>query len=159
MDNHNNERICVVWFEDRQGYVLIAPDRSHPTPNGFERREATTLKEIDKLTARLNRQDTRLFERMWHQDRERMIAEHEKHRTSLNRRLLAHDCSAVERAFIKSAFAYYERKEAEYEHFKVRGYFAQREFDSIRGDIDHALSGKQLVMPKLSDRLAHVLSQ
>jgi hypothetical protein len=64
----------------------------------------------------------------------------------------------MERAFIRSAFAYYERKEKEYDNFKVRGYFAQREFDSVRGDIDHAVSGKQLVMPKLSDRLAHILS-
>lgn len=158
MRNHNDERICVVWFEDKQGYAIVAPDTSHPTPKGFERRKCTTIKEIDRLTEKLNRQDTRLFERMWHQDRERMIEEHEKHKNSLRRRLLAHDCSPIERVFIQSAFAYYERKEQEYANFKVRGYFAQREFDDPHGDIDHAIKGKQLVAPKMSDRLAHVLS-
>lgn len=158
MRNHNDERICVVYFENRDGYVIVAPDQRHPTPLGFERKECHTLQEIDKLTAKMNRQDSDMFSRMWEQDRERMIAEHDKHRAKLRQRLLAIDCSVIERMFIQSALAYFDRKEREYANFKVRGYFAQREFDSARGDIDRALAGKQLAMPKLSDRLAHILT-
>lgn len=158
-DQHNHERIRVVYFQDKSGYILVAPDQSHPTPKGFERHEATTLQEIDRITTIMNRQDTRMFERMWQQDRQQMIEAHNRHRTALNRRLLAPDCSPAERLFIMSAFRYFERKEQEYQHFKVRGYFAQREFDSVRGDIEHATGGKQLVMPKLSDRLAHELTR
>lgn len=157
MTGHNSERICVVYFENKEGYVIVAPDHRHPTPEGFERRECKTLKDIDRLTVRLNRQDTRMFERMWYRDREQMIASHDKIRSKLRQRLLAIDCSKIERLFIESAFRYFERKEKEYENFKVRGYFQQREFDSKNAKVDDY--GKQLVMPKLSSRLASALSQ
>jgi hypothetical protein len=158
MDRHNHERISVIYFENRDGHIIVAPDRSRATPPGFERKEATTLREIDRITAILNRQDQTMFGRMWQQEREQMIREHDKHRTKLRQRLLAVDCSRGERLFILSAFAYFDRKEKEYDNFKVRGYFAAREFDSARGDIDRATSGKQLSMPKLSDRLSAALS-
>lgn len=157
-DRHNNERICVVYFENREGYVIVAPDQRHPTPEGFIRKEAKTLREIDKLTARMNRQDTDMFSRMWEKDRQQMLAQHERHRTALRQRLLAADCTRAERLFILSAFRYFDKKEEEYKNFKVQGYFSQREFDSVRGDIDHATRGKQLTMPKLSDRLANILT-
>lgn len=160
MDQHNHERICVAYFVDAHGHILVAPDHRHPTPRGFERREARTLKEVDKLSRILNQQDTSMFSRMWAQDLELMIAQHDRHKTTLRQRLLAVDCGPTERLFIQSAFRYFDQKEEEFKNYKVSGFFHQREFDSPGNDpVDGNISGgKQLVMPKLSDRLALILS-
>ena len=157
VNNHNDERICVVYFENRDGHVVVAPDRSHPTPHGYIRKAATSLREIDKLSARLNRQDSETFGRMWQQDRQIMIDSHDRHRTSLRQRLLAPDCGPWERLFIQRAFAYFDKKESEYQHYKVSGYFIQREFDSPATDPNEA-HGKQIAMPKMSDRLTTTLT-
>src|SRR5213078_151797 len=128
MDKHNHERISVIYFENRDGYIIVAPDRSRVTPDGFERMEARTLRDIDKLTDRLYRQDTRQFSVMWYREKAQMVEEHDKHRSKLRQRLMSIDCSQGERLFILSAFAYFDRKEKEYDNYKVRGYFAAREF-------------------------------
>jgi hypothetical protein len=156
---HNDERICVVYFQDANGYVLVAPDRSHPTPAGFERQECHTLREVDDLTRKLNRQDSNMFSHMWEKDRQTMIESHERHRTALRQRLLAPDCGPAERVFIKRAFAYFDKKEEEYKHYHVNGYFHQREYDSPGSDPIEK-HGRQLeaTVPKLSDRLASILT-
>lgn len=157
MDQHNNERICVIYFEDQYGHVLVAPDYLHPTPKGYERREARTLRDVDKLTHRLNTQDNAMFQRMWAQEKAVMIERHKVHKRNLAARL--DQATPAEKMFILSAFAYFDRKEKEYDHYRVRGFFHQREFDSPGNDpIDaNVHGGKQLVMPKMSDRLAAAL--
>jgi hypothetical protein len=153
--NHNDERIHVVYFERADGYVYVPADSSRVTPDGYERKEATTLKEIDRLTTKLNRQDQQQFDRIFEQDHAQLVEFHNRKRAILGQRLLAADCSPVERAFIRSAFAYFKRKEDEALKYTVRGYFHQREFDSVNAKIDDY--GKQLTPPKLSDRLSSVL--
>lgn len=155
MRNHNDERIKVIWFERADGYIYVPADSSRSTPDGFIRREATTLKEIDALTARLNRQDKRQFDQMFEQDYLTMKQSHDRKRTTLQRRMLAADCGPGERLFIQSALRYFDRKEEEALKYTVRGYFHQREFDSKNAKIDDY--GKQLSMPKMSARLASEL--
>lgn len=158
--NHNDERIGVVWFENKAGYVIVAPDHSHPTPQGFERKECRTLHEIDVLTKRLNRQDTDMFSRLMENDRRQMRAKHEQIRSKLGQRLLAVNCSNVERLFILRHFRYMDQKEKEILKCEVNGYFHQREYDSPGSDpIDR--HGKQLeaTTPKLSDRLASLMTK
>jgi hypothetical protein len=157
MSNHNDERICVVYFEDKHGHLIVAPDHRHPTPEGHERRECHTLHDIDLLTQRLNRQDRDQFYRMFQQDQQVMIENHKKIRARLGQRLLAVDCGPTERVFIERMYKYLDKKEAAVMDFKVRGYFHQREYDSERGPIDDY--GRQLIMPKMSDRLASLLSK
>ena len=156
MRHHNDERICTVYFENAQGYVIIAPDQSHPTPQGFERREAKTLREIDRLTERMNRQDRDMFSRMMEKDKQQMLVKHDQIRAKLRQRLLAVDCSRPERLFILGAMDYLRRKEEEITKFSYRGYFQQREFDSKRACTENY--GKQITMPKMSERLASALS-
>lgn len=153
--NHNDERIHVVYFERADGYVYVPADSSRQTPAGYERKEANTLKEIDKLTTRLNRQDQQQFDRIFEQDHAQLVEFHNRKREILGRRLLAVDCTPIERAFIRSAFAYFKRKEDEALKYTVRGMFWAREYDSKNAKCDDY--GKQLVMPKLSDRLSNVL--
>ena len=156
MDQHNNERIRVVYFERADGYVYVPGDSSRQTPRGYERHEATTLREIDKLTQKLNRQDKRDFDAMFEQDLAIMKANHDRHRDSLRRRMLAIDCSSEEQLFIKSALRYFDRKESECLHYTINGYFQQREYDQSHKKVDDY--GKQLVMPKMSARLSSILT-
>lgn len=154
---HNAERISVLYFQNAVGYVIIAPDRSHPCPDGFEKRYCTTLAEIDSLTRKLNRQDTDMFSRMQQKDRAILAARHGQIKAKLGQRLLAVDCTRMERLFIHRMFQYLEKKEAELLKCEVRGYFHQREYDSAGSDpVDKY--GTQLKMPKMSDRLASVMS-
>jgi hypothetical protein len=159
-DQHNYERICVVFFENAEHYVIVAPDHRHPTPTGFERRECRSLREIDALTSRLQRQDKAMFNRMWEKDRQTMIQAHDRHRTALRQRLLAPDCGPGERMFIQRAFDYFDRKEDEYNHFHVSGFFHQREYDGPGTDPveDHGRQGPT-TKPKMSDRLAALISR
>ena len=155
MRNHNDERICVVWFERADGYVYVPADSSRQTPEGYIRHEATTLKEIDALTTRLNHQDKRQFDQIFEQDYLTMKASHDRKRAILNQRMLCVDCGPGERLFIQSALRYFDRKEEEALKYTVRGYFHQREFDSKNAKIDDY--GKQITAPKMSARLASEL--
>jgi hypothetical protein len=152
---HNDERISVVYFENQRGYIIVAPDTSHPTPQGYIRRECHTLREIDLLTRRLNLQDKSMFDNLMEKDRRIMQDKRDSIRSRLRQRMLAADCTNFERRFIRGAFEYLERKEKENTEFQIRGYFTQREFDAKKAGTEDY--GKQLVMPRMSDRLAHAL--
>jgi hypothetical protein len=156
MSHNNDERIRVVWFERADGYVHVPADWSRKTPPGYVRHEATTLGDIDWLTRRLNAQDKRKFDAMFEQDYRQMVEVHTQKKAILSRRLLAPDCSPIERTFIRSAFAYFDRKERECLHYTVSGYFQQRECDQDHKKVDDY--GKQVVMPRLSSRLSDILT-
>lgn len=155
---HNAERICTIYFENANGYVIVAPDHAHPTPQGYERKEARTLHDIDLLTKRLNTQDQNYFNHLMAQDRAQILAKHAQIKSRLGQRLLAIDCSPFERLFIRRSFAYLDRKAADLVKCEVSGYFHQREYDSPGNDPLDSY-GKQLVMPKMSDRLASLLTK
>lgn len=159
----------VVYFEAprdfhtgtrlvKKGYIIVAPDASHPTPQGYERKECRYLHEVDKLTKKMNEQDAEQFGALMAKDREIMRERREKNRRTLRQRMLAPDCSAYERRFIQGAIEYLDRKEKENTEFQIRGFFVQREYDSPSTDpIDNY--GTQVKMPKMSDRLASLLSK
>lgn len=146
----------VIYFENKRGRVIVAPDTSHPTPEGYQRRECRTLAEVDALTRRVNAQDQAHFDDLMEKDRRIMQLKRESIKAKLSQRLLAIDCTPIERAFIKGAFAYFDRKERESAKCIVRGYFSQREYDH---PLDGLEPGEQLRMPKPSDRLAALLSK
>lgn len=159
-DEQNYERINVLYFVDRKGYVIIAPDQKHPCPTGFDKRYATSLRDVDKLTATLNRQDTDMFSRLIAKDREAIQIRHAQIKSKLNQRLLSVDCHPNEALFIRSMYRYLDKKEIELSKCEVRGFFHQREYDSPGSDPIEQ-HGRQLeaTEPKMSDRLASLLSQ
>lgn len=147
----------VIYFENKEGKIIIAPDVRHPTPDGFERKECRTLAEIDKITRQMNSQDKQEWEMLNAKDRARFHDRREAIRTKLRQRMLAVDCSQFERRFIQHAMAYMDRKQEELYRFKLEGYFHQREFD--KSSVDTSKVKEAVKMPKLSDRLASVLTQ
>src|SRR6267142_6485260 len=110
INSHNAERINVLYFVNRSGYVIVAPDQSHPCPQGYEKRWCRTLREVDSLTRRLNMQDQNMFAHLMERDRQQIVAQHARIKSKLNQRLLAIDCGPAERLFIQSAYKYMDRK-------------------------------------------------
>ncbi len=141
----------------RKGFCIVAPDSKHPTPYGYERKECKYLHEVDALTKRMNVQDKEQYECLVAKDQEIMRQRREKTRTTLRQRMLAVDCTPFEKRFIEGALAYLDRKEKETTEFKIRGYFVQREMDSAHAHTDDY--GRQLVMPRMSDRLSSLLTK
>lgn len=142
----------------RQGGIIIAPHSDHPTPEGYVRKECRYLHEVDKLTKRMNQQDFNEFNDLMAKDRQIMQQRRDKTRSTLKQRMLAADCTMFERRFIQGALVYLDRKEKENTEFAIRGFFTQREYDSPSTDpIDNY--GTQVKTPKMSDRLAALLSK
>lgn len=99
-----------------------------------------------------------MFSRLMAKDREAIRRKHTEIKAKLGRRLLSIDCHPNERLFITSMFKYLDRKEDELLKCEVRGFFHQREYDSPGSDPIEQ-HGKQLAMPKMSDRLSSLLSR
>jgi hypothetical protein len=153
---------AIIYFErilpDAKGYhrVIVAPDTSHPTPSGYERKECRTLREQDRLTDRLNSQDREMFADLTARDRQVMSAKRAHTRSVLQARMLQSGCTEFERAFIKGALLHLDLKEMEQSRFTVNGYFYAREFDGP----DPSKQGMGTIKPpKLSDKLAGALSR
>jgi len=148
----------VIFFENKVGKVIIAPHVDHPTPEGYIRKECKYLHEVDKLTKRMNQQDFNEFSDLMAKDREIMRLRREKTRKTLRQRMLAPDCTAFEIAFIRGALAKMDAREKEMTEFTIKGYFHAREYDSASTDpIDNY--GAQVKVPKMSDRLAALLTK
>lgn len=147
----------VVFFENKRGRVIVPPDHRHPVPQGYERKEAKTLAEVDRLTRRLNAQDQTMFDDLFEKDREIMRERREKTRSTLRQRMLAIDCTQFEKRFILGALAYLNRKEEEMYKHTVNGYFHAREYDAGHEPTENY--GKQLSMPRMSDRLAALMTK
>jgi hypothetical protein len=121
----------VIYFRNARGHVMLAPYSSMPTPAGYEREEAGSLPEIDKLIALLSAQETRQL-RAEH-EREEAIGElvRNKVRDNLMQRLCSSETSAMERDFIHGYLALQEDKRiarhAKYSEYVF--YLHARDFD------------------------------
>lgn len=124
----------VVYFENRDGRLILAVSDDHPCPQGFERKEARSLPEIDQLHKRFQTKDRAEWDSLCDKDRAVMQVYRDRNRSRLTQRLMAIDCGPMERALIKSAFAYYAKKEKELYEATVNGYFHAREYDSTSPD-------------------------
>lgn len=130
----------VVYFVKVTGYHrdvpesqrthIVAPDNRHPTPVGFVRREARTLREVDAVTKIMNRQDRKWWEDLTAKDKALFQARRDGIKRRLERRKLEASCTDYERKFIDGALAYMERKQKQMYDVQVTGYFHAREMDS-----------------------------
>jgi len=156
-DNRNAPGLieAVIYFENAKGRIIVSPDTSHPCPQGYERREARTLAEVDRLTRHVNQQDQSAWDDLCAKDRAMMQERRDRVRSKLRQRMLASDCTAFERRFIQGALEYLQKKEDDLYRANVRGYFHQREF----GSNDVQLPEPKSLVPKMSDRLANLLTR
>jgi hypothetical protein len=109
--------IKLYYFENRAGDIQLPPnDEVYFTlcPPGYDRREANTLDEVDKLQRRLQQQTRDRHEREAEHD-EALIAESKATvMSNLIQRAASSATTAYERDFIKCYLQLREEKRAEY---------------------------------------------
>ena len=128
----------VVYFENKEGYVIIAPDSRHPTPESFERRECRYLHEVDKLARRVNQQDKDGWKKLNDRDRRLFFSRRQKIRANLIARKYSAACRPVERMFIDIMLRKMDEREEKLYGQKVEGFFHAREFDGHDPHVEKA---------------------
>ena len=123
----------VVYFQNRFGHIALPPNDDCPTLPGYERREANTLDEVDKLQLKLNQQTVEELEREG--VREQLVWGEKMRQVRSD--LITRMHSAATTQYEKDFIAHYlmlsdQRKRDQYKsRFTCdRAYFAAREFDN-----------------------------
>ena len=93
--------IHLVYFESADGRIALPPDDSTPCPPGYDRREANSLAEVDRLQSRLQQESRERCEREAQHDEETFAAAREKVRSDLTTRLASAAISDYEKEFIR----------------------------------------------------------
>ena len=100
----------VTYAENSDGYVYLTIPES-PLKDGFVRKVADTVPQVEWLWRKLDEQEKRKMEQMNEHDWAQRAARVTAMRDQLNARAMAIDASPFERDFIKEALAVLDRKE------------------------------------------------
>jgi hypothetical protein len=127
----------VIYFRDANGHILLAPYSDFATPSGYERYEAGTLAEIDRLTAQLREQELRTLRREHQHEGDLYELVHRRVRDRLYERLTSASTSALEKDFIRAYLELRSERQrriyhARYEEYNF--YLHAREFDLGKRD-------------------------
>jgi antirestriction protein ArdC len=122
----------VIYFVNADGHILLAPYSDFPTPASYERREAGSLPEIDRLVERMRAQELRIIEQEHMAEAERAERVHAAVRDRLYAKLVSAATNTMEADFIRAYLELREEKHrkkyhAKYEAYNV--YLHAREFD------------------------------
>lgn len=130
--------IHLTYFEDSTGHIQLPPTSDIPAPPGYQRSEANTLDEVDKLQARMQRQEADELERagireevVWGQ----RLAEQ---RSKLIALVRSSTTTEYEKEFLMYWMQLRDEKRKAYfkSRFSVdiaaRAFFEQREYDTPR---------------------------
>src|SRR5580693_4489937 len=129
--------IRLYYFENRSGDIQLPPnDECYFTlcPEGYDRREANTLAEVDRLQKRLQEQTYRRQHSEWEHDDATFAAARKSVIDSLHQRLASSVTTEYEREFIRAYIQLREEKRAKYRQRFVcdRAYLELRENDRPR---------------------------
>ena len=128
----------------REGYLILAPYSSMPTPNGYSREEATTLRECYRLQQRLQEQEAEDWKRESSHDIELLRARFRQTRDRMIQRMASSSTTAFDRDFMAAYLQLQEQKLEKHErNFECRdAYLRSLEFDTPRGRRDDEESFK-----------------
>jgi hypothetical protein len=126
--------IHLIYFEDRGGNISLPPSDDTPCPPGYDRREANTLAEVDRLQRRLQQATYERCQRELQRDEEAFAESRERVRSALTTRIASSATSEYEREFLKLYVQLREDKRAAYQkRFSCdRAYLEMRENDHAR---------------------------
>lgn len=99
---------AVIYFVNARdpahspGYIMLAPYTDFPTPFGYDRCGADTLREIDKLQAKLQQQEYAAGQQELADDEARLSAARDRVRDSLYAQLTSSATSEFEKEFIRN---------------------------------------------------------
>lgn len=124
----------VVYFENASGHLILpgnVDEEGQRGWNGYVRKEAARLDEVDVLQKRMEAQERREMQVRLEHDQQIFTARREKVRDSLLRTMTRHTTKPYERDFIREYLAISdERKRKFYQkHNNVNAYFVAREYD------------------------------
>jgi hypothetical protein len=116
-----------VWYrEDAKGTVVLTTPES-PLPPGWQRYEAATAAEVERVWKRIDQQERRQAEKMTESlfnNRKGKILEM---KSTLDARKIAPDCTNAERDFIREAVKILNRKEDVLNRCSIFGVAAMQE--------------------------------
>jgi hypothetical protein len=133
----------VYFYESNFGDLQLPPDDEtyftklpKPSREGekWDRREANTLEEVDRLQSRLQRQTYERQHREWEHDDQAFAAARQKVIDSLHSKLASSATSEYEREFIRFYIQLREEKRAKYRQRFIcdRAFLELRENDRAR---------------------------
>jgi hypothetical protein len=103
------------------GYVLLAPYSDFPTPDGYRREYADTLKDVDKLEARLQQQERDACEQEAEMDAARFEARKQAVRDRLYAKMISDSTSEYDKEFIRGYLQLREERTREkYRNLKLQ---------------------------------------
>jgi hypothetical protein len=112
----------VIYFQSADGYVVLAPYSDMPTPASYDRREAVSLPDIDKLVDRLRTQELRTLEQEHIAESERAERVHTRVRDNLYAKLTSAATSEAEKEFIRLYLEIRNERQRQKYHAKFAEY-------------------------------------
>jgi hypothetical protein len=106
--------IHLTYFEDRNGSISLPPTDDTPCPPGYDRREANTLAEVDRLQSRLQRDTYERCQRELLRDEEATTEARERVRSALTAKIASAATTEYERDFLREYLKLREDKRAKY---------------------------------------------
>jgi hypothetical protein len=103
------------------GFVMLAPYSDFPTPSGYRREYADTLKDVDKLEARLQQQERDACEQEMLRDMEQVQAHRQAVRDRLYAKMISDSTSEYDKEFIRGYLQLRdERAKEKYRNLKLQ---------------------------------------
>jgi len=134
---------CVYFLNHRdpahrEGYIILAPYSSMPTPDGYSREEATTLRECYRLQQRLQEQEAEDWKRESGHDIELLRERFRQTRDRMVQRMASSATTPFDRDFMAAYLQLQEAKLEKHErNFECRvAYLRSLEYDTPRGRRD-----------------------
>jgi hypothetical protein len=106
--------IHLVYFEAADGTISLPPEDSTPCPPGYDRREANTLAEVDRLQSRLQRATYERCQRELMRDEQACAESRERARASITARIASAATTDYEKEFLREYIKLREEKRDKY---------------------------------------------
>ena len=107
--------IHLVYFESKDGTISLPPEDSTPCPPGYDRREANTLAEVDRLQSRLQRATYERCQRELMRDEQACAESRERVRASITARIASSATTEYEKEFLRYYIQLREEKRQAYQ--------------------------------------------
>jgi hypothetical protein len=106
--------IRLVFFENARGDISLPPTGDTPCPPGYQRSEANTLAEVDRLQSRLQEATRRRCAAELQHDEEAFAEARERVRSAITARIASSATTPYERDFLRAYIQLREEKRAKY---------------------------------------------
>ena len=106
--------IHLLYFESADGTISLPPSDDTPCPPGYDRREANTLAEVDRLQRRLQQSTYERCQRELMHDEQAGAESRERVRASITARIASAATTDYEKEFLREYIKLREEKREKY---------------------------------------------